>query len=1028
MDSLVIYLINAGNKDTELCFISYNSRGFGALKQDYCRRLSSSEVVGNRIPILCNQENFILQGNAYKISQALSSSYILVKPAIKETHTKGRGKGGLFIAVPDYFKNSIQDVSPSHWRLQAALVKTQGSILLLINSYFPVDSRAINVDENGLSEVFESIRDIINKNNFSSFLLCGDINCDFLRNTGHVRCVNSFLGELSLVRSWDSYEVDFTHCSEVEDELHLSTLDHFFWDEELSNQIVDAGVLHSPDNNSDHSAIYCVVKLQPEKLKNSSRTAGLKKPSWPRSSLDDKINFKTFLDDRLNLLDIPQSALTCKDVHCKDINHKNEVDQYMINILDCIEQESLQSLPVSNPSYSQRKPSKPGWSEQVKPYRDTAFFWNQIWKSAGKPCNTELHKIMKKTRNVYHYQYKKCVKSEAIVKKNKVLDACINGEGDIFREIKSLRKSAVVVSSSVDGVQEDIQEHFKGIYSNLYNNHEDGEEIKGIEVEVNSKVNQYHLKDVEKVTPELVKEAVRHLNSNKSDPIYSFSSDCLKNGPDSLFQHLSIALQSFLIHGHVTLFLLLATLVPIIKDKLGSISSSKNYRSIAMSSLILKLLDWVILLLFGESLGVDELQFAYQARASTTMCTWTAVETISYFMRNGSEVFTCLMDMTKAFDLVKHSLLFRKLISSGLSLIFVRVLIFIYINQVANVRWNGMISEVFSMKNGVRQGAVLSAIFYCIYMNDLFKSLRKSRLGCWIAGDFFGILGYSDDNLLLAPSLHALQQMVSICEVYALSHGLKFSTDPNPSKCKTKCMAFLQKRRELPSIKLCGNGLPWVSSGNHLGNILDDKIDGMAHDIIAKRGKYVAKNNELNQEFQHCHPDTKFQLNEIYNSSFYSSPLWDLFSRESNMLENSWNTSFRIMYNLSYKTHRYFVQSISGKMHIKKVLLKRFLGFLSQIKKSRKKLPAKLLKIIECDTRSTTGSNLRKIMLLLGKYSIEGISIKDLDFFEFFPVLPVDEWKVGIVRELIEVRENNLDLENFTAQELEEILEYLCIG
>ena len=368
----------------------------------------------------------------------------------------------------------------------------------------------------------------------------------------------------------------------------------------------------------------------------------------------------------------------------------------------------------------------------MKPYRDTALFWNQVWKAAGKPCNTELHKIMKRTRNIYHYQYKKCIKSEQIIKKNKVLDACINGEGDIFKEIKSIRKSPEIVASSMDGVHENIQEHFKGIYSNLYNTHEDNEEMKVIEKEVCSGVNQAHLKDVEKVTPELVKEALSHLNSNKADPIYSFSSDCLKNGPDSLYTHLSLALQSFLVHGHVTMFLLLATLVPIIKDKLGSISSSKNYRSIAMSSLILKLLDWVVLLLFGDSLGVDQLQFAYQGRASTTMCTWTAVETISYFMRKGSEVFTCLMDMTKAFDLVRHSVLFKKLISAGLSLIFVRVLMFFYINQVANVRWNGMFSDIFSMKNGVRQGAVLSALLYCIYMNDLFKKLRKNRIGCWI--------------------------------------------------------------------------------------------------------------------------------------------------------------------------------------------------------------------------------------------------------------------------------------------------------
>ena len=97
-----------------------------------------------------------------------------------------------------------------------------------------------------------------------------------------------------------------------------------------------------------------------------------------------------------------------------------------------------------------------------------------------------------------------------------------------------------------------------------------------LENETQGKVNPSHLSDVKKVTPDIVKEAAKHLNNSKSDPIYSFSSDCIKNGPDVLYKHLSAALQSFLIDGNVTLFLLLATLVSIIKDKLGSISSSKN--------------------------------------------------------------------------------------------------------------------------------------------------------------------------------------------------------------------------------------------------------------------------------------------------------------------------------------------------------------------------------------------------------------------------------------------------------------------
>ena len=122
--------------------------------------------------------------------------------------------------------------------------------------------------------------------------------------------------------------------------------------------------------------------------------------------------------------------------------------------------------------------------------------------------------------------------------------------------------------------------------------------------------------------------------------------------------------------------------------------------------------------------------------------------------------------------------MFKKIIAAGLSLIFVRLLIFVYLHQFENVRWVGSFSDIFSMRNGVRQGAVLSAIFYCIYMNDLFNILRTSKFGCWVNGDYFGILGYSDDNFLSVPSIFALQQMVTLCENYA-------STDPDRKMCTT---------------------------------------------------------------------------------------------------------------------------------------------------------------------------------------------------------------------------------------------------
>ena len=102
-----------------------------------------------------------------------------------------------------------------------------------------------------------------------------------------------------------------------------------------------------------------------------------------------------------------------------------------------------------------------------------------------------------------------------------------------------------------------------------------------------------------------------------------------------------------IIFGHVSSILTMSILVPILKNKLGNICAADNYRSIAIGSLVLKILDWAIILLYGERHNLDEVQFSYQKNCSTNMCTWLAVETIDYCVRNGSELFTCQRLLTK---------------------------------------------------------------------------------------------------------------------------------------------------------------------------------------------------------------------------------------------------------------------------------------------------------------------------------------------------------------------------------------------
>ena len=379
----------------------------------------------------------------------------------------------------------------------------------------------------------------------------------------------------------------------------------------------------------------------------------------------------------------------------------------------------------------------------------------------------------------------------------------------------------------------------------------------------------------------------------------------------------------------------------------------------------------------------------------------------------------------RLFDLVQHSILFKKLLEKKLPKIFLRLLIVMYLHQFAKVRWNGVLSEAFALRNGCKQGAVLSGILYNFYVNGLFQLLRERKSGCWVGLHYVGIVGYADDDWLLAPSLNALQDMLVTCEEYNLQHGLQFSTDKNPEKSKTKCIAYLKKDRNLPQLMLCGNKLPWVASGKHVGQNVTNQVDGMKKDILVKRAKFIDKNNTLRQEFSFAHPDTLLQLNQIYNSDFTGSCVWDLFSREQQMLENSYNTAVRLMLGLPMNSHRYLIEPLSGRKHLKSDLIQRFSNFLEKIEKSNKQTLKYVLDVVSNDVRSVTGKNLVEIKKRSGKEIFEKITVQESK--KAFRDIPQGEnWRIGFAREIIECRHQNFLVPGFEAEELDEILNWIC--
>ena len=133
-----------------------------------------------------------------------------------------------------------------------------------------------------------------------------------------------------------------------------------------------------------------------------------------------------------------------------------------------------------------------------------------------------------------------------------------------------------------------------------------------------------------------------------------------------------------------------------------------------------------------------------------------------------------------------------------------------------------------------------------MYCDLLLKELRQLGLGAHVAGLYMGVAAYADDLVLIAPSRHAMQLMLNVCENYAERYNIKFSTDADPRKSKSKCIFMVGKANNIVKpvpLQLCGQDLPWVDTATHLGHELHCS-GTMEHDSNVARARFIDQNVE----------------------------------------------------------------------------------------------------------------------------------------------------------------------------------------
>ncbi len=906
---------------------SYNCKGWSNGKSAVSDLLDSHDIC-------VIQEHWLFTEHLMELNFNPDFRMVGVSGMDSSTLLYGRPYEGCAILFRKSLSDSITVFCTNANRFCAVrLCDNRGHSVLLICVYLPTDYNNRSSRDEFLF-VLAELEGFIQAQQFDSLLIVGDFNVDLDRDRFNTEQLVSFIGEFNLV------SVDYCFRSRVVYTFEgpngsKSWLDHIISSRPLDGCFTSVQKLDLSSDFSDHFPLSGVfdfhprngVLLPPQPTPHlTSRTA------WHKVSDLDLQQYCHVISDLLPAF--PSDLLACSDPACTQ--HFSDLDSLSATLFHCISEASHLTLPhVTSFSRSQRVP---GWNDAARHLKSKADFWHRVWCEAGSPAAGVLVQLKKASKRRFKYEVRRLKRQRSHIRRRRMAEALAKSDSrNFWKEVKNINRSSTSASCSpvVDGVRGDAEissafaNKLCGVLSSddscardslfdLLDNDMSVEELTAVSVGASC-----------------VHSAFQRLKLHKHDGTNLLSDHLICASP-AIDQFVADLFSSILRHGYMPSSLRDCILVPIPKGNKDP-TSSDNYRPIALAPTLSKALEWCILISFPSYFSSSDLQFGFKKHFSTTLCTGLVKNVVSRFVFNGSPVFGCFLDASKAFDKVNHAALFNKLLARDLPPVLCRFLLSWYKDQKMQVCWNTSVSSAFSVTNGVRQGGVLSPILFTIYLDDLLSNLKSLGVGCYWDNCFVGAVAYADDVALLAPSASALRLMLQCCEDFALSWGLTF----NASKTQLIRFGSLSPRSCTTTIKFSGTTLQFVEDVIHLGHYLSFDLSDSV-DILSKSRDLIKKANLMLYTFSVADPLVKTRLLQCYCLSLFGCALWNLSCPALSTIEVSFNNILRRIWQLPRNSHTGILHLTARLPSIVNVVLSRSSALLFKARSS----PSSIVRLV----------------------------------------------------------------------------------
>lgn len=833
-----------------------------------------------------------------------------------------RGNGGIAIIWPKTWTNSVKKLDDGNERIQAVEIVTIESRLCIVNVYLP--TLRLPSSKESYSEHLDILHNIIEKySNTHKVIVCGDFNGSLSEShlNPHDMLFKDFLNEHVLFKHPDYKDIPtfIGHTGAT------SQIDYV-----LSKcQVVVSRVTiedKSPLNMSSHVLVCAqlnILKTELNVCKKQDTTKTVRKRYW------EKLNKELYQSEIVRLLSESHSS--------------QDMLSRLTHVLKAASKKTVPSrlLKVKGPKFKLSPAVR-----RVESDCKRAFF---MWKQAGSPGPEHPLSVQRK---VAKYEVRKQIRREfACARDSLYAELMENPTNKLFYKlIRRNQSSSARVASSliVNGVEiADSSEQCRS-FANYFEdlaipkNHPDFNQeyleaalFQEVAIEEITKQNPDELI---LINEEEVLVAIRSLNSGKAADEMDLTAEHLKYSGNVLLPVIVRIFNEILITKEVPDSFKSGLINPIHK-KGKDPRLLENYRGITVSSILGKLFETVVLNRLQElNSDQSQLQYGFTKGLSPTMASLLLSEAVLDSSLCHRPLYMATLDAQKAFDVVSHPVLMVKLYQQGINSHLWRLIKSMYKGLTAKVKWEGEVSTSVDIRQGVRQGGILSTHFYKTYANDLLTELEAKCLGKFIGPIYVGCPTVADDVLFVSEDDVELQLMFNLS--YIKSQEKRFHIHPQKTVIVRKNVTKSRRNHEVVSEWKLGSTCVNVhSQTTHLGLSRAEKsennINISERISLARRTLYaliktgVHGSNGLN-------PKVSYKIYQAYvlPRLLYSLETFNLNQSQVQQLQRFHISTLRNFQSLPVRTASSVVQLLLGALPIQAEIHKRKFSLLHAIVRS----------------------------------------------------------------------------------------------